>query len=50
MFNVTEPVPVTIAEPPVGVYVASAAHRSQNTVPEPYVVFPPKLMLEILYP
>ena len=34
----TEPVPVTSAAPPVGVYVASAAHRSQNTVAVPYDV------------
>jgi hypothetical protein len=34
---VTDTVPDTSAAPPVGVKVASARHRSQNTVPVPYV-------------
>jgi hypothetical protein len=43
----TNPVPVTSAAPPVGLNEASAAHRSQNTVP---AVLTPKLMLEIRTP
>jgi hypothetical protein len=37
--TVAEPAPVTSAAPPVGVLVASAAQRSQNTVAVPYDVF-----------
>jgi hypothetical protein len=43
-------VPVTSAAPPVGVSVASAAHRSQNTVAVPYAVFPAKEMFDSVYP
>ena len=45
MVIVTEPVPLVSAAPPVGVLVASAAQRSQKTVPDPILVRPPKLML-----
>jgi len=41
--TVAEPVPVTMTA--VGVYVASAAHRSQNTVAVPYDVLPANDML-----
>lgn len=46
----TVPVPVTSAAPPVGFNVASAAHRSQDTVAVPYAVAPANEMLDSLYP
>jgi len=48
--TVAEPAPVTSAAPPVGVSVASAAHRSQNTVAVPYAVLPAKEMFDSVYP
>jgi hypothetical protein len=48
--TVVDPVPVTSAAPPVGFNVASAAHRSQNTVPVPYAVLAANETFESVYP